>query len=607
MLACALALSGCKTPIGVDPTGFEPVYRDLRSNVLDAGQLSLECRQNLAYFALDERFREDPEGAIAELERITRRERVRELEVQIAELSYWLALRTGDQGRFLAAAVHAYLYLFGEGFHDPPNPYAPRFRLACDIYNRSLARAFLTPAGTVDLVDRDFETPTGTVAVRATRPGFPWSQEVFSQFLPADAFQVRGLRERVRDPGLGLSLIAVQSVGSAAGLAPEFLGRQIKLPATAFLHVHGGLDEFLDGELTATLELHLGSDVSSVQVGQERVPLEADITAPLAHSLEDSLIWDFGTSGFLKSQLSGFEAGVFMLQPYQEGKVPLVLIHGTASSPATWAQTINGLLAHWRVRSRYQVWLGLYNTGNPVLYSASILRERLKELCAELDPQGVDSQLSNMVLVGHSQGGLVTRLLVSESGDRIWESALDEPFEVYPLEPEVRALLEKTLFFEPLPFVRRAVFISTPHRGSYMAGGWIGKIARKLVSLPGDLVDLARFADLPPELRDIPTSVENMDPDNRFVRTLGRLPFGDEIALHSIVAVKPGQEPLEEGNDGVVEYSSAHLEQADSELVVRFGHSCQGRPETIGELSRILIEHLEGIRYPVLPEASDVP
>lgn len=605
-LTVALALAACKSPIGVDEVGFEPVYRELSANVLDGGQLSLECRQNLAYFGLDEEFGHDPGATITKLEVINQRERVRELEVQLAELSYWLAKRDGDQGRFLAAAIHAYLYLFGTGFHAAPNPYSPRFRLACDIYNRGLAGAFLTPAGGVDLVDCEVETPRGTVAVRATRPGFPWGAEVFSEFLPTDAFRVRGLRERLRDPGLGVPLIAVQTAGSAAGLDPEFLGRQVKLPATAFLHLHGGLDEFIEGELEATLELHLGLDVASVQVGQEQVPLEADLTAPLAHALEASKVWGFGTSGFRNSAVSGFEAGVFMLQPYQKGKIPLVLIHGTASSPATWAQTINSIQAHWRIRSNYQVWLALYNTGNPILYSASIVRQKLQELHDELDPAGTDTELSNMVIVGHSQGGLVTRLLVSESEDRIWDSVFDVSFEAYQLEPDVRTFLVETIFFEPLPFARRAVFISTPHRGSYMAGGWIGKFARKLVSLPGNLVDLARHADLPPELRQIPTSVENMDPDNRFVRVLAELPFGPGVRLNSIVAVEPGQEPVEEGNDGVVEYSSAHLDQAESELIVRYSHSCQGRPETIEELSRILIEHVEEVRSRGLPAGAGV-
>ena len=62
------------------------------------------------------------------------------------------------------------------------------------------------------------------------------------------------------------------------------------------------------------------------------------------------------------------------------------------------------------------------------------------------------------------------------------------------------------------------------------------------------------------------------------------------IEVHSIVAVK-GTGPTEQGNDGVVEYTSAHIDGVESELVVRSPHSCQGNPHTIKEVRRILRLH----------------
>jgi len=53
-----------------------------------------------------------------------------------------------------------------------------------------------------------------------------------------------------------------------------------------------------------------------------------------------------------------------------------------------------------------------------------------------------------------------------------------------------------------------------------------------------------------------------------------------------------GNGPPELGNDGVVKYTSAHVEYVDSEFVVRSGHGCQGNPRTIEEVRRILLEHL---------------
>ncbi len=61
-----------------------------------------------------------------------------------------------------------------------------------------------------------------------------------------------------------------------------------------------------------------------------------------------------------------------------------------------------------------------------------------------------------------------------------------------------------------------------------------------------------------------------------------------------IIAVQ-GEGPPDDLDDGLVQYKSAHLEHAESEFVVRSFHSCQDNPNTIGEVRRILLEHLRAI------------
>jgi hypothetical protein len=85
----------------------------------------------------------------------------------------------------------------------------------------------------------------------------------------------------------------------------------------------------------------------------------------------------------------------------------------------------------------------------------------------------------------------------------------------------------------------------------------------------------------------IPTAVHNMTPGTRFIRTLAALPVAPGVAAHSIIAVQ-GDGPPENGNDGIVEYQSAHIDGVESELVVRSAHSCQANPHTINEVRRIL-------------------
>jgi len=74
------------------------------------------------------------------------------------------------------------------------------------------------------------------------------------------------------------------------------------------------------------------------------------------------------------------------------------------------------------------------------------------------------------------------------------------------------------------------------------------------------------------------------------LRTLSSPPIANGVKIHSIISVK-GDGPFEKGDDGVVRYTSAHIEGVEFELVVRSGHSCQSDQRTIEEVRRILNEH----------------
>jgi len=587
----------------VQRSGFEPVFAERSRNVLTAGVISASSLQALASVGLQGTYQTDPAAAFARIESLGSEDRIRGAFAVLAELRYARALQTEDPADFLAAAIDAYLYLLCDDLEPAPDPFDPRFRLACDIYNRALARALQDDSGAVDLRDRVVDTPLGQVELVASRPGFPWSEKYFARFLPADAFQVRGLRERVRTSGIGVPLIAIRNPDPGSQpAATEHIGPRVKLAATAVLELEGGLEAIRARQIRGSLKLYLATDSVTVTLGGHEVPLETDLTVPLAYTLEDSAIWDFSIAGFLQGSSRQFPPGVFLVQPYQRGKIPLVLVHGTASNPAVWAQMLNGLNLDRELRRRFQVWVAIYNTGTPILLNSADVRDSLVNLIHDLDPEGTDAALKEMVLVGHSQGGLVSQLLVTSGGDRIWSGISSQPFEEHELPDDTRQLLRRCMYFEPLPFVKRVVFISTPHRGSFVAGGWIGSISRSLITLPKRVTqlnpDLKKADRLPPEIRkEIPDSIANMKPDSVFVKTLGTLPFAPGVHLHSIISID-GEGPVEEGDDGVVRYSSAHLDQAESEFIVRHGHSCQNEPETILEVRRILLEHLGTVPDP---------
>lgn len=216
----------------------------------------------------------------------------------------------------------------------------------------------------------------------------------------------------------------------------------------------------------------------------------------------------------------------------------------------------------------------------------------------KLDPEGRDPALHRMVVIGHSQGGLLTKAVVVDSGDAFWRNMSREPLEALNVSDETRELLRRVAFFHRLPFVKQVVFVATPHGGSYVAGNWLAHQVARLVQAPltitrvaTELATLNKDALAVERLRGAPTAVDNMTPGNAFVKTLSRLPIASGITAHSIIAVD-AEGPPQGKNDGVVEYDSAHIDDVASEIVVRSPHSCQSNPHTIEEVRRILLENL---------------
>ena len=224
---------------------------------------------------------------------------------------------------------------------------------------------------------------------------------------------------------------------------------------------------------------------------------------------------------------------------------------------------------------------------------------------AELDPEGRNKALRNMVIIGHSQGGLLTKLTAVDTQDDIIRGVTGKGLEELNLTPEQREMIRKSAVFEPLPFVDRVVFISTPHRGSFLAGDLIRKLVRKLVYLPVDIVKQTVIlgkalatAEVPEEWRTgNRTSIDSMSPKNPALLALAEIPLAPGVQGHSIISVQGEGDPTQ-GDDGVVEYKSAHVDYVESEFIVKSGHSCQGHPLTIEEVRRILLLHLDTAKIP---------
>lgn len=597
-----LILSGCATPVGVKQVDPQTVHRELTGNVLSSGELSEQTRVVLNRRSLTTLFKEDPGEAIAQLHtRYVTGGNADDLSA-LVETCFLHAESSANREFYLASAVYAYALLFPENQEEEPSPYDPRFRLACDIYNRSITSAFKTDTGsTVALRGGSFYLPFGYIEIKFDSSSLFWNNRVLVHFQPVAELQVRGLTNRYRWSGIGAPLSARAASFSGQASASELIADDVQVPITALLRIPEPRKQITGKKLHGILEIYDVSVPKSVDIGSRKVPLEVESTASLAVMLAESPVWQMELLGFFRSILNmKGSSQLRALRPYQRGLIPVVMVHGTASSPGRWAEMVNELQNDPIIQQHFQFWFFGYDTGNPIAYSASLLRESLTQAVREFDPRGEDPALHRMVVMGHSQGGLLTKMTVVDSGDKLWNFISKKPMDELDLRDSTRTLLRKSLFVKPLPFVRSVIFIATPHRGSFIAGWrpsqWITRFIKLPTNILLGLADLLRQHSLTfVSTGRIPTSVRDMTPGNAFLEILGELPIAPGVSAHSIIAVKEGM-PVDHGHDGVVAYQSAHLADVESEHVVRSAHSCQGHPHTIAEVRRILLEQLQGKR-----------
>jgi pimeloyl-ACP methyl ester carboxylesterase len=608
-LLLVLLFAACaSSPVGVARVDPSEVHRRLTRSALSTGQVSIFTRNILLETNLAGLYEDDPEKAL---------ERLHDLAVSgsggpphlfaVAEASFLHAERTGKRPYHLAAALYAWAYLFPEDPSEVRSPFDPRFQLAANLYNRGLTSALVSAedgklvlrAGTIDL-------PFGRIVVAFDQSQLVWQGRRMTGFAPIADFDVFGLQAHYREPGIGAPLAAALAPLERESQPGDLLRAELTLPVTALLRAPRSRAALAWSPLAATLEIHVPDVAESIDVGGRLVPLETEPTAVLAYSLADSPIWRQEYLRFFEALpfARGEQSELYATVPHRRGRIPVVLVHGTASSFGRWAEMYNRLAADRRLRSRYEFWFFSYNSGASIPWSAMLLRESLQRAVDILDPQGTDPGVRRMVVIGHSQGGLLTKMTAIDSGSRLWDVRFKRPLESLDLSPETRDVLRRTRFVTPLPFVKRVVFLATPHRGSELTVGRIAKWLTGFIKVPG--VAATTFADVVTRNQDAlvlsstdarparSTSLDQMNPRDAFLKALAAIPLAPGVVGNSIIAVK-GSGPVEDGEDGVVAYRSAHLDGVESELVVRSGHSLQDQPDTVEEVRRILLLHARDV------------
>lgn len=655
VVPCALFLVGCAS-IRVDHVHQPALLDAWRASAVLRDELSPRTLQTLRQWDLAHLYDEKPDEAIAKLNEVVQREPQPELVFTLAEMNYVRGRRTEKHD---AARATAYYYLCaGYAYHylfdDPPHPapdmetssasrqrpppdktgetpvlpelptvlavprssiFDPRFRLACDLYNAGLAKLIAAAQRVGQLDPRQqlrMPTPDGqgfTLSVQHS--GFTWKREEFGKLLICSDYSVVGLANQHRTYGLGVPLIATRALGGdKEDAARTFYPHEACFAATAFFRFEGTLAD-LGTKRCGRMELYNPLTIQAVSAAGQTVPLETDLTTPLAYFLAHSNLSDFNDYvGFLRGDLIRAHTGMRMLAPYQRGKIPVVLVHGLLSSPLTWAPVINDLQADPVLRERYQFLYYYYPTAAPYLSTAANLRRELHQLREEVDPRHEDPALDNMVFVGHSMGGLIANLMTIDSGEDFWKIvSKNESFDKLKLPNDARDELERTFFFHRQNCVKRVVFIATPHRGSKLSPSPLGRLAASLVQMPSELKtihsDIVKDnPGLAKVLHDkaLPTSIDLLSPKAEALKLMVHRPRPDNVHYHTIAGtIKSTTSKFEfwliggsDDGDGVVPFSSAHIDNADSEVTVRADHfHVHHHPLAIQEVRRILMEHYQ--------------
>lgn len=599
LVIISLGINGCATTMGVQKTDPRQVYDEITISAISQDNFSKFSRDILIRYDLVEAFKDDPKDVFLFLHRKAEQSGRRDILFALAELNYLTGMRSRESQKqwsdscFFASTLYAYFYLLGDT--APSDPFDRRFRIACDLYNSALAQALANADGNLKIASvPKVILPVGKFSFILDTDKFPHDINSFEKFVSADQFKVKGFSLRNRDAGMGAPVIGVEKKREGAPMYRTF-------PGNLFLRVNCKVEDVAEDTCTGTLELYSTYDHVEIVVENQKVPLERDLTTQLAYTIDQPYIQGLGVNEFLHG--TGYiKTGIYPMQPFEADKIPVVFIHGTFSSPVAWAEMINSLRSDPVIAQKYQFWNFFYDTGKRIGLSARELANALTQHVNQVDPQGTNSLLRQMVVIGHSQGGLLVKMIATDSGDAFVRGATGKSLEELDISKKDKSLLEKEAVFEALPFVNRVVFISTPHRGSYLSKNLVRTLVLKLVKFPQTV--LQSTANVVTALADAGvaeamaqpfinlTSLDVMSPDSPVLKILAALPLSEGITGHSIISID-GNDTPPEGDDGVVQYSSAHLDYVESEFIVRSPHSCQSHPMTIEEVRRILFIHLQ--------------
>ena len=600
LLLLAVAATGCSSrryKLRASERG--EWFIEARRSALDSNELSDTTRNILRRRELQTLAKTDVHATVLALIKEMRETRDRDLAIVIAELAFREAERWTTPNRTILGTTlrYSYAFLFDPKLEPAPDPFDIRFRWACDMYNRTLARFVRISDSGREPGDTELNWAGGSTTIG---PGEIQLDVPLSELITiavAYDYEIEGLPPPQRFEGLGAPCVLIHDATrkreTAAG--DRFLDNKIAIAATFVVRFPDDASVLDEEQARGVYNVYDPTVTDRIEIAGQQVPLEIDFTTPVVYSLAKAKNQSPGISALFNSDRWAKEGGLYSLQPTRRGRIPIVLVHGLASDPFTWMPLYNDLMANEIIRKRFRFLVWFYPTGQPASYSAYQLREALLGVHGAAERTEDDEHLDWAVVFGHSMGGLLTHLLVIDPGNTLENEAFNRPIADMDLPQKDKDLLSDVMLFESLPFVRRVIFYATPHGGAPNANKGIFEWLARFIQLPARLMDpqrkLLRYVRHGDTL-DAITSIQSLKPDGPLMETFLKVPINKRVTYHSIIGDHEAA-GRKGGTDGFVPYESSHIAGAASELILRSGHSVQHRPLAARETRRILLEHLK--------------